>query len=568
MEERSLTVAAGHQRGPGVEFVHHVQAWVRVVVDPADATRRAHSDWHPVCVLTVRVPRLTSLATSVLLALAILLALASMPATVPATAPAQDGEDAALRLTVGGSPLLGAGDGPGIKASVRLAEPADVRLWVEDFDGREVRELYAGRRDAGILRRTWQGRDEAGEPVRSGPYLIVALASDAAPASGDERATGLPAASSTWVTVADHAVYPQGPGLITVAVDPGHGGLIGGAVAPDGTREADLNLDIGLRLARMLQGAGIVAILTRRTDAQVNEPPTDRTGDGAIDETDELAARPDLANAVRADLFIAVHNNIAVDDSVGGPSTFYFDERTFGDRSRRLARLIQKEMVTALGGVVSGDWQPFDHGALVYPYYVLRDYDPPRLIRPTLMPGVLSEGLFLSNPRELRLLRKPRVRQAMAVAYYEAIGRYLARRDSHVGYRLIEAADVATAGEPFSLTVEVRNQGTEPLRGWHLVVGALPSDSASVGRAREGASLGRRRLPALAPGESAEVDLEMAAPARGARWMLLVDAEDRSGGRASAAGSPMLTHPMLTIEPLPPSVCCFVLPEPGPAEGP
>ena len=65
-------------------------------------------------------------------------------------------------------------------------------------------------------------------------------------------------------------------------------------------------------------------------------------------------------------------------------------------------------------------------GRSIYPYYVLRDYDPPRLLRPTQMPGVLSEGLFLSNPRELRLLKQPRVRQAMAVAYYHAIAEYLA----------------------------------------------------------------------------------------------------------------------------------------------
>jgi N-acetylmuramoyl-L-alanine amidase len=483
----------------------------------------------------------------------VLLALA--PGTLHATAVGQGDEDPGFRLEVQGSPLLEPGDGSGIEASVRLAAPAELRLWVEDFDGREVRELFSGRREAGTLRRTWQGRDAAGDPVPPGPYLIVALA------PGNEGTTGLPAAALRWVAVADRAIYSQRPGLITVVVDPGHGGLADGAVGPDGTREADLNLDIGLRLARMLQGAGVAVVLTRSTDANVNEPPVDRTDDGLIDETDELAARPDLANLAQADLFIAVHNNAAVDESVGGPSTFYFDERTFGDRSRLLARLIQEEMVAALANIAPGDWQPFDHGALIYPYYVLRDYDPPRLLRPTQMPGVLSEGLFLSNPRELRLLRQPRVRQAMAVAYYDAIARYLARRGSHVGYRLGAAPTAAAGGEPFSLSVQVRNQGSEPMRGWDLVVSALPSESPSVGRAREGADLGRQRIPPLAPGESVDVAIPVTAPARGARWTLLVDAEDRSGRRASSSGSPMLTFPMQVLEPLPPSVCCLVLPE-------
>jgi hypothetical protein len=177
------------------------------------------------------------------------------------------------------------------------------------------------------------------------------------------------------------------------------------------------------------------------------------------------------------------------------------------------------------------------------------------------MPGVLSEGLFLSNPQELRLLRQPRVRQTMAVAYYEAIGRYLARRDSHVGYRLTDAPGGALAGEQVTLGVEVRNQGSATMRGWDVVVGALPTESPSIGRARAGVAVGRQRLPAIAPGGSVEVDVVVTAPAHGARWTLLVDAEDASGSRASRSGSPRLTLPLSILEPLPPSVCCLVLPE-------
>ena len=148
--------------------------------------------------------------------------------------------------------------------------------------------------------------------------------------------------------MAERAVYPRRPGFITVAVDPGHGGALSGAVGPDGTREADLNLDIGLRLARMLEGAGVNVAITRTSDAFVNDPPVERTGDGVVDDDDELAARPDVANRARADLFISIHNNIAVNESVGGPSTYYFDERPFGARSARLARVVQDEMLAAL----------------------------------------------------------------------------------------------------------------------------------------------------------------------------------------------------------------------------
>ena len=90
------------------------------------------------------------------------------------------------------------------------------------------------------------------------------------------------------------------------------------------------------------------------------------------------------------------------------------------------------------------------------------------------MPGVLSEGLFLSNERELRFLKRKVVRNAMAGAYYDAIARYLARRPVHVGYELVAAPSGPLAvGEAGTFAVEVRNQGTEPLRGWRLRAGVV-----------------------------------------------------------------------------------------------
>ena len=215
-----------------------------------------------------------------------------------------------------------------------------MRLEVVDFDGRLVRELFVGARESGKLTRSWAGRGDDGERVPTGPYRIVATAAAETGASSEQ--------AEAWLSVADRAVYPPQPGFITVAVDPGHGGPLSGAVGADGTREADINLDIGLRLARMLEAAGVNVVITRSDDVFVNEPPMERTGDGLIDDDDELAARPDMANTARADLFISIHNNMAVNESVGGPSTYFFEERPFGARSARLARLVQAEMMAAL----------------------------------------------------------------------------------------------------------------------------------------------------------------------------------------------------------------------------
>lgn len=468
------------------------------------------------------------------LALVVLLALSLLPLG----ALAQDAPLVTLQ-TRGGPIIVGQGDR--VEAVVTLSEPADLRLRVVDFDGRTVRLLHDGPAAAGKLRTGWFGRDADKAWVRRGPYRVVA----AATADADGRTER----SGAWVTVADQAVYPKAPEFITVLVDPGHGGEFDGAIGKDGTREADLNLDIGLRLARMLEGAGVNVVITRTTDQNVNTPPEERTGDGVIDIDDDLAARPDLANQARADLFLSIHNNSAVNTSVGGPSTLYFDERPFGARNARLAKVVQEEMLAALEGAVGGEWQPYDHGTIVYPYYVLRGFDPPRLRRPTQMPGVLSEGLFLSNPFELRQLQRPAVRASMAVGYYDAISKYLARRGDHVGYELVAGPDEPVApGSPVSYEVEVRNHGHETLRDWRLKANAVKAPQRYVSRVRNSTEVGLVELPRIKAGESKVVTFEGVAPPAG-EWTLLFDARDRNGERAAELGSPMLQVRLTVAEP-------------------
>ncbi len=482
----------------------------------------------------------------------LVLTFAAVLALLPAGALAQETSAPLVGLEVRGSPLV-AGERGRLEALVTLTEPAALRLRAVDYEGRIVRELYEGPREAGGLTESWSGRGADGERVSPGPYRLIATAT-AASDGRTERA-------DAWVTVAERAVFPEAPGFITVAIDPGHGGDYDGAVGPDGTREADLNLDIGLRLARMLEGAGIKVVITRTADANVNEPPEERTGDGLIDRDDELAARPDMANIARADLFLSIHNNTAVNRSVGGPSTFFYDERSFGGRNARLARIVQDEMMAALSGSVDGNWEPYDHGALVYPYYVLRGFDPPRLRRPTQMPGVLSEGLFLSNPVELALLQDPAVRAAMAVGYYDAVSQYLARRGDHIGYAFIEGpAEPVVAGEPVRYRVEVRNQGTGSIRDWRLKVNAIAAPDRYVSRILDAVTVGELQLPRLEVGERRILDVDVTAPGPG-EWTLLFDARDRDGTRAAEMGSPALQVRLSVTEPQPvPSASASPLP--------
>ncbi|CAN5812997.1 hypothetical protein BH23CHL8_BH23CHL8_14310 [soil metagenome] len=470
---------------------------------------------------------------------AALLAVSLLLVAAPAGAQGSDvspSDSPWLRLGVSGSPFSPNGDGRRERVSVRVAldRAAELHVLVRDFDGRLVRTLREGARQPRAHRLRWDGRDDAGRRLPAGPYRVIASA------VADGTAARQAVSQEAWVTLADSRVYPAGPGLVTVALDPGHGGALPGAVADDGTREADLNLDIGFRLAAMLGGAGVGVVLTRTTDAFVNDPVIDRTEDGVVDETDELAARPDVANQARADLFLSIHNHTAVNRRVGGPSTFYWADRPFSQRSERLARLVQAEMLEKLRRFRTPSWEPYDHGALTYPYYVLRGYDPPRLLRPTQMPAVLSEGLFLSHPREFSLLKQRRVRTAMAEAYYEAVARYLAEREVHVGYVLIDAPAATEPSARTVLEVEVRNTGNVPMRGWTLQAGIMPAPFLYEGRGRPGRSVGRVPLRQLAPGQARRVRLPVRLPDASGDWLVLVEARDAAGRRVARVGSPML----------------------------
>ena len=52
----------------------------------------------------------------------------------------------------------------------RFAEPVTVEIF--DVAGRRVRRVISGRRDAGLHRERWNGRDDAGRDVASGVYFV------------------------------------------------------------------------------------------------------------------------------------------------------------------------------------------------------------------------------------------------------------------------------------------------------------------------------------------------------------------------------------------------------------
>lgn len=250
------------------------------------------------------------------------------------------------------------------------------------------------------------------------------------PPSGSGPARPAPSPPPTVVPTPPPTPVSSPRGL-TVFVDPGHGGKEIGASFKfdDGTTlvEKDLNLKVATRLAALLREAGFGVVMSRTTDVQINAT-RDLTGDGKVNLTDELQARVDAANAAKADLLVSVHFNGIDDPSKKGTQTFYSEGRPFTARSKTLAELVQSSIVRGLRGA---GYQPADRGATTdsrilgsgHHYYLLGPASP-IVKRPSEMPGIIGEALFVTNPEDAAALRQEKVLEAIARGYAEAVGAY------------------------------------------------------------------------------------------------------------------------------------------------
>jgi len=175
-----------------------------------------------------------------------------------------------------------------------------------------------------------------------------------------------------------------------ICVDPGHGGSDPGATGVNGStlpNEADLVLDVDLRLRSKLQNDSATVVMTRTDDTTLT-----------------LANRVATANDNSATIFVSTHLNSFSDPAAHGTETYAYQS---GTNSANLATYIQDELIDYLGR--------FDRGVKYAGYYV---------IKYTNMPAALSEGLFVSNTEEFNLISLSSAREDHATAVYRAICQY------------------------------------------------------------------------------------------------------------------------------------------------
>ncbi|NPV29630.1 MAG: N-acetylmuramoyl-L-alanine amidase [Firmicutes bacterium] len=175
-----------------------------------------------------------------------------------------------------------------------------------------------------------------------------------------------------------------------VVIDPGHGGRDPGTVSSKGDLEKD----------QVLQIACIVKDLEPGFQHEVRFYLT-RTGDWDL----SLEARASLANRLRADYFISLHQNSDPLRKGRGIEVFVLAP---GGEGERLGRVILQKLVTRTGLV--------NRGLKFAGFTVLRQ---------TSMPAVLCECGFLGTPEEAQIVTSPLFHQQAGLAICEGLAEHL-----------------------------------------------------------------------------------------------------------------------------------------------
>ncbi|WP_297422556.1 N-acetylmuramoyl-L-alanine amidase CwlD [Clostridium sp.] len=114
-----------------------------------------------------------------------------------------------------------------------------------------------------------------------------------------------------------------------ILIDPGHGGIDGGAKSKNGTIEKDINLTISTKLKKQLENSGYTVYMTREEDSELDS----RKGK-------DLSARCKMKKDTKCDIFISIHQNMFPQASCFGAQVWYASN----DDSKVLAENIQASL--------------------------------------------------------------------------------------------------------------------------------------------------------------------------------------------------------------------------------
>lgn len=175
----------------------------------------------------------------------------------------------------------------------------------------------------------------------------------------------------------------------TLVIDAGHGGIDGGAISDDGTKESDINLAIALRLDSIVRFCGQKTVMTRLDDSL-------KTDMISYSEHKDLESRAAMINNTANAVLISIHQNDYPTAQPKGAQVLYSSH----EASERLGKLLQANLILQLDP---------ENRRVACP--APKDL---YLTANTNCPAVLVECGFMSNNFEVLKLKDPKYQTELA----------------------------------------------------------------------------------------------------------------------------------------------------------
>jgi len=200
-----------------------------------------------------------------------------------------------------------------------------------------------------------------------------------------------------------------------VIIDPGHGGIDGGAQA-NGICESELNLAIALKTAELCRAFGFNVIMTRDSDISIHDDSaaTVRQKKNS-DLRNRLRIMTDNTNAA----VISIHLNKFQESYVHGAQVFYAPN-SLG--SNRLAEIIQKTIKELIQPDNNRETKQSDSSLYI-------------LYNNKVNPAVMVECGFISNPQEALLLKDSNYQDKLAFALLYSLIEFYNKPENTNSYR-------------------------------------------------------------------------------------------------------------------------------------
>lgn len=269
--------------------------------------------------------------------------------------------------------------------------------------------------------------------IEKGDWLRERPAEPPLAATEDKAAPG---GTQSAATEPKELPQPAMTRMVTIALDPGHGGEDPGAIGRRGSREKDVVLAIAKRLkAKIEKQPNMRVMLTRDADFFV-----------------PLHVRVQKARKVQADLFVSIHADAWIEPTARGSSVFVLSEKgasstaarwlankensadliggvNIRSHDRQLASVlldlstraqindslkVGKAVLSELGGINRLHKQAVEQAG----FAVLKAPD---------IPSILIETAFISNPEEEAKLTDDSYQEQLADAVLNGIRKYFAK---------------------------------------------------------------------------------------------------------------------------------------------